>query len=152
MPSFAGALADRDVADIANYIRVSWANKASPDASTALVASVRAASQLGVAGSEAARDFDCPKVGASTVPGALIGAGDVDLMAGPGDAGNRIDELVFQLRKQQPGISAAALTNSMIAAICPSVANAPALTTAQKRARLLQLGGTIQDAIAMTPP
>ena len=152
MPSFAGALADRDIADITNYIRVSWANKASPDASPALVAGIRAASQLGVAGSEAARDFDCPKVGASTVPGALIGPGDVGLMAGAGDAGNRIGELVFQLRKQQPGISVAALTNSMIAAICPSVANAPGLTTAQKRARLLQLSGTIQDAIAMTPP
>jgi mono/diheme cytochrome c family protein len=148
MPSFAGALGDRDIADIANYIRVSWANKAVPDASAAMVASVRATSQLGVAGSEAARDFDCPKVGASNVPGALIGAGDADLFAGAGDASNRINEILFQLRQQQPGITQAALTNSMIAALCPAVANAQGLSNAQKRARLAQLMGIVQDDIS----
>ena len=83
MPSFAGALSDQGIADIANYIRVSWANKASPDTSPQLVAGVRAASPVGIAGSEAARDFDCPKVGTGTVPGALIGPADVDSCPAP---------------------------------------------------------------------
>lgn len=152
MPGFAGALDDQGIADIANYIRVSWANKASPDASPQLVASTRAASPVGIAGSEAARDFDCPKVGSSVVPGALIGPADADFMAGPGDASNRMHELLFQLRKQQPGIGYATLINSMNAALCPAVANAPGLSNQQKRARLMQLNATLRDDIAANGP
>jgi mono/diheme cytochrome c family protein len=41
MPSFAGALSDGEIAAIANYVRTSWGNRASANATPALVARLR---------------------------------------------------------------------------------------------------------------
>jgi cytochrome c2 len=41
MPSFADQLSNQDIADIANYIRVTWGNRSEPDATPAMVASWR---------------------------------------------------------------------------------------------------------------
>ena len=43
MPSFKDQLTDRQVADIANYIRTSWGNAAQPNVTPAMVANMRAA-------------------------------------------------------------------------------------------------------------
>jgi mono/diheme cytochrome c family protein len=147
MPSFAGAMSDSDIADVANYVRISWGNKARPDASPQLVAAVRALSPVGIAGSEAARDFDCPKVGGAAVSGALIDAADAQLFAGLNDAGDRIHEVLFQLRQQDPTASSGSLINSMIAAVCPAVANAAGLSNQQKRSRMTQLSRIVMDDI-----
>ena len=50
MPSFAGALTNSGIADISNYVRVSWGNKASPDTSRQLVAGIRALSPSALPG------------------------------------------------------------------------------------------------------
>ncbi len=42
MPSFATQLTDQQVAEIANYIRSSWGNKAPPNATSAMVGKMRA--------------------------------------------------------------------------------------------------------------
>jgi mono/diheme cytochrome c family protein len=42
MPAFATQLTDQQVADIANYLRTSWGNKAPPNATSAMVAKLRA--------------------------------------------------------------------------------------------------------------
>nr|WP_294501387.1 cytochrome c [uncultured Rhodopila sp.] len=147
MPGFAGALTDLDIADIANYVRVSWGNKAAPDASMQLVAGIRALSPVGIAGSEAARAFDCPKVGGAAVPGALIGSADAQLFAGSDDATNRIQEILSQLRQQQPKPADGSLVNSMIAAMCPAVANSSGLSNQEKRARLMQLSRIVLEDI-----
>jgi mono/diheme cytochrome c family protein len=152
MPSFAGALTDQGIADIANYIRVSWANKATPDSTPQMVEAIRNESPVGAAGTEAARDFDCPKVGASQVPGAVISPADANLMAGTGDARNRIDGILYQLRKQNPAVTDASLTNSMMAAVCPAVADNSGLTNQQKRARLMQLYGVVREEISAITP
>jgi len=49
MPSFAGALTDQDIADIANYVRTSLGNQAVPDATAHLVASWRSQVAIPVA-------------------------------------------------------------------------------------------------------
>jgi mono/diheme cytochrome c family protein len=41
MPSFAKQLSNKDIADIANYVRITWGNKAEPDATPQMVASWR---------------------------------------------------------------------------------------------------------------
>lgn len=43
MPAFAGQLDDQQIADIANYVRTSWGNTASPNSTAAMVAKLRAA-------------------------------------------------------------------------------------------------------------
>ncbi|MFI5387471.1 MAG: c-type cytochrome [Fimbriimonadales bacterium] len=47
MPSFARALSDQDVADIANYVRSDWGNHAPTNATPALVASLRGKAAIG---------------------------------------------------------------------------------------------------------
>jgi mono/diheme cytochrome c family protein len=42
MPAFATQLTDQQVADIANYVRTSWGNKAPPNATATMVARMRA--------------------------------------------------------------------------------------------------------------
>jgi mono/diheme cytochrome c family protein len=41
MPSFAGRMSDQQIAALANYVRTSWGNTASPDATGAMVAALR---------------------------------------------------------------------------------------------------------------
>jgi mono/diheme cytochrome c family protein len=42
MPAFNTQLTDQQVAEIANYVRTSWGNKAAPNATSAMVAKMRA--------------------------------------------------------------------------------------------------------------
>jgi mono/diheme cytochrome c family protein len=41
MPSFAAAMSDQEIAALANYVRASWGNAAAPDATGAMVATLR---------------------------------------------------------------------------------------------------------------
>jgi mono/diheme cytochrome c family protein len=150
MPGFAGALSDRQVADIANYVRVSWGNRGVADVTPSMVASLRSAAGVGAAGSEAARAFDCPAIGAAPVPNTIATPVDVQALAAGGDYDmeNKISSLIAQIRAQQPGISNAALSNIMIASFCPVVANESSLNQAQKRARLMNFNMTLQDQLA----
>lgn len=152
MPSFAGALGDQNVADVANYIRASWANKAPTDATPALVASLRGQSRLPTAGTDAARGFDCPAVGGPLVPEAVATGAQSSLMAVANDADmdNRVRMLILLARGNQ--MTDAQTANMLIAAYCPAVANMAGLNYDQKRARLLAFAGRVQDALAATAP
>jgi hypothetical protein len=77
----------------------------------------------------------------------LIGPADAQLFAGFDDAGNRIHEVLFQLRQQDPKASTGSLVNSMIAGVCPAVANAAGLSNQQKRARMMQLSRIVLDDV-----
>ena len=46
MPSFAKELSNQDISDIANYVRITWGNRAEPDVTPALVASWRSQVKL----------------------------------------------------------------------------------------------------------
>ncbi len=46
MPSFADQLSNQDIADIANYVRITWGNKAEPDTTPDMVASWRSQVKL----------------------------------------------------------------------------------------------------------
>ena len=152
MPSFAGALSDQNVADIANYIRSSWANKAPTDATPALVASLRSQSKLPVAGTEAARTFDCAAVGGPLIPEAMATNAQASLMAVANDADmdNRVRMLITQARGNQ--MTDAQIANMMIAAYCPAVANMAGLNYDQKRQRMLAFAGRLQDSLAANAP
>jgi len=150
MPGFAGALSNQNVADIANYVRVGFGNHGVPDVTPTLVGDLRSLASVGSAGTEAARAFDCPAVGSAPVPGVLASPSDVrDLAAGgDDDMENKIGNLIDEIRQQQPGISDGALSNIMIASFCPVVANDPALTNSQRRARLMNFNMDLQDRLA----
>src|SRR5262249_46927666 len=153
MPSFAGALGDQDVADVVNYARVTWGNQAPTNATPALVASLRTPGAAGGAGSEAARAFDCPEVGSSLIPNVLASPTEAAFLVGANDTdmGNKIDELIYRIQSNQPGISTTMLFDSLDAAFCAVVANQPGLTNAQKRTLLARFNNQLQQRItAMT--
>jgi mono/diheme cytochrome c family protein len=154
MPSFAGALSDQDIADVANYVRTSWGDRAPANVTPAMVASVRSVSNVGAAGTEAARDFDCPRVGSGPVPGALATPGAADFLASDDDAflSQRIQQLLNMTLRQQPGMSAGQLVNMMNAAMCPAVAAMGNLSTAQKRTKLLHLDALVRQQYAASVP
>jgi hypothetical protein len=64
------------------------------------------------------------------------------------DLSNKIDELIADIRKSQPGVGDASLTDSMNAAYCPIIAAQTGLSYAQKRARLATFNSELQDRIA----
>jgi mono/diheme cytochrome c family protein len=121
MPSFGGSLGDRDVADLVNYLRTSWGNKAAPNATPALAASWRSALALPVYASESARRFDCPQVGQG-------GSADMDpslIAALGGELAQRsvaYATLVDKYKAQNSSASMADIVNNLVAAYCPVVA------------------------------
>jgi mono/diheme cytochrome c family protein len=46
MPSFAGDMSDEQIATLANYVRTNWGNRAVPNATSAMVATLRAGKQI----------------------------------------------------------------------------------------------------------
>jgi mono/diheme cytochrome c family protein len=142
MPSFAGALNNGEMADIANYARTSWGNNASANATPAVVAGLRALATpdvTGAAGTNAARGFDCPKVGASMIAGTMATPDEANLLAAgtDGDMLNRVTSVIQQLQTNNPDASVTDISNAMYAAYCPTVANMPSLSREQKRAQMV---------------
>jgi len=154
MPGFAGALGDQQIADLVNYIRTGWGNAAVADTAPALVASLRAGNAVGAAGTQAARAFGCPAVGSSVVAHAVLTPEDANFIAdSPASQMNqRVDQLIGELRKQQPGISNADLANDLNAAYCPYVANDAALNDAERRARLDRFTAHVFQRLAAAAP
>jgi mono/diheme cytochrome c family protein len=152
MPSFAGALNDAQIAAVTNYLRVAWHDKAPANATPAMVATLRASTNVGAAGTEAARSFDCPAVGSSVISDALATPGQANFLATDDGAflNTRIIEMVTSLRQQQPQASDATLANTMNAAFCPAVANMSNLPAEAKRTLLLRLSALVQTQISAT--
>jgi mono/diheme cytochrome c family protein len=123
MPSFAGRLSDREVADLTNYVRTSWGNQADPNASPKMVAAWRATVKVPAYGTEAATAFGCPWVGGA--PGAA--GPDVQALAGLSTmlkGGNRnVAELVKLYQSAVPAADPSEVVNALIAAYCPVVAS-----------------------------
>jgi mono/diheme cytochrome c family protein len=122
MPSFAGRLSDGEVADLTNYVRTSWGNKAAPNASPAMVSAWRATVKVPAYGTEAAAAFNCPWVGGApgtAGPNTQAVAGLSAMLKG----GNRnVAELVKLYQNTVPDADPAEVVNALIAAYCPVVA------------------------------
>jgi hypothetical protein len=69
------------------------------------------------------------------------------LGAGP-DLANEIGELINQMQLKEPAVSNADLTNGLIAAYCPLVAQAPGLTAAQRWSQMHRFVQVLQQQIA----
>ena len=157
MPSFAGALSNSEMADIANYARTSWGNAGSANATPALVASLRAIAGpavTGSAGTNAARAQNCPKVGPSLIGGTMATADEADLLASAtdGDLMNRMTSVIQQLRTDNPDAGVTGIVNAMVAAYCPAVANNPQLSAGQKADHMAQFNLRVGRILANTTP
>lgn len=121
MPSFAGSLGDQGVADLANYVRTSFGNDASPNATPNMVAAWRSTLSLPVYAGASARTFDCPQVGQGASPGF-----SPSVIAGLGRelAARSVSyaQLVADYQARNPNAGVAATVNNLIAAYCPVIA------------------------------
>lgn len=124
-------------------------------ATPALVASIRNAATVSPAGTEAARAL-CPAGNAFT--GAVgptgLPAGAAALMQGSDsyDLLNRTDLVLRTLRRDNPTASGADLTDALIGAYCPAVANDPGLSASDKQQRLSLFRSNVLAGIAALPP
>ncbi len=154
MPSFAGRLSDQQVSDLANYVRTSWGNKASPNATPAMVAAWRATANVPDYGTQSASAFSCPKVGGApgnTGPDASVVASLTQMMQGGSRA---IDKLADAYKATASDTSPGAVVDALTAAYCPVVA-ATQLPDWQKYGELrrwtLQVAAAISPAVAAIP-
>jgi hypothetical protein len=99
--------------------------------------------------------LDCPEVGAGTVSN-LLSDVQVKLVTSGNsvDVANEIYDLINKLQIEKPNISYAELTDALVAAYCPVVANMANLTASEKWRRMRQFDTILQRQLAanMMPP
>src|SRR5271166_3075783 len=96
-----------------------------------------------------ATGLECPEIGQG-VPEVTSDPARAKLLlggAGP-DLANEIGELINQVQLKEPAISNADLTNGLIAAYCPLVAQAPGLTSAQRWSQMHRFDQAVQRQLA----
>jgi hypothetical protein len=128
MPSFAGRLSDSQIADLANYLRTSWGNKAAANATASMVAAWRAVANIPDYGTQAAEAFKCAQVGGDPgAPGPNPQAvADLAAMIQAGD--RRIAGLTAAYQREAPNAGPTEVVDALMAAYCPVVAAGTAPT------------------------
>ncbi len=148
MPSFAGRLSDRQIAELADYVRTSWGNRGAANATDKMVAAWRSAAAVPDYGTQAAAAFGCPRLGGA--PGASgPDAGAVAQLTAMLQGGDdRIQDLTDLYQRAAPGASPGLVVDALITAYCPVVA-ARGIPTWQKIAELHRFG---LEAAAIVSP
>jgi hypothetical protein len=97
-----------------------------------------------------AAGLECPEIGQVGVPELTSDPARAKLLLdGTGaDLGNEISALINQVQLKEPSISNANLTNGLIAAYCPLVAQAAGLDSAQRRSRMHRFIQVLQQQLA----
>ena len=99
--------------------------------------------------------LDCPEMGPGAVPN-LLSDVQVKLVTSGNsvEVANEINDLVNKLQIEKPNISYAELTDVLVAAYCPAVANMANLTASEKWRRMRQFDTILQQQLAanMMPP
>jgi mono/diheme cytochrome c family protein len=150
MPSFAGRLSDSQIADVVNYVRSSWGNRAAPNTTPQMVASWRSIARVPEYGTQAASGFQCPEVGGA--PGTRgpnpQAVSDVAATIQTGDL--QTADLIAAYKKVVPNADPQQLVDGLVAAYCPLVA-ASAAPTYQKFAELRRFAAEA-EAHLLAPP
>jgi hypothetical protein len=154
MPAFGGALDDREVADLVNYVRTAWNNTADASTTPAEVGAIRAAAPMGLGGTVDARRLGCGKVGDGTVPDTIATEDEAAIAswAENGNAQNAILALAQRAKHDNPDATPADLVRTIVAAYCPVVANLSRLTDAEKRRQLADFAVQAGRQVAQIDP
>jgi PDZ domain len=99
--------------------------------------------------------LDCPEMGPGAAPN-LLSDLQVKLVTSSDsvDVANEINDLINRLQIEKPNISYAELTDALIAAYCPAVANMANLTVSERWRRMRKFDTILQQQLAanMMPP
>jgi len=149
MPSFAGKLDDRQVADVVNYVRSSWGNYAPANATPDKVSSIRESLKVAKAdGTTSGEAFTCPDTGSG---GDLsISPATVNLMryATPDELGNRVGIIVNQVKRNNSGIGEAQLVDDVAAAYCPLLKANKELSDQERQQRMASFVAKLQSQLS----
>ncbi len=92
--------------------------------------------------------LECPETGKGAVSVALPpDQARLLSVGGSIDLGNEIEELIVRLKNERPGLSYGDLTDALIAAYCPIVANAPSLSAREKLARIAKFDALVRQRL-----
>jgi hypothetical protein len=156
MPACAAGLSDTEIAALTNYVRTSWGNKAPANATPADVMAARAVAAVVPMADAMSDQFGCPHVSSTGGNSALTdpGGGLLEMMTGatPETLPNRTRALVTALRASNSSISNADLSNYLVAAYCPVIANQSGLSKAEKEAALENFIAGAQPIITASAP
>jgi mono/diheme cytochrome c family protein len=140
MPAFATAMSDQQIAGVTNYVRTAFGNHATPDATPNDVMRLRAVAIVPAMADMQSDRFGCPHAtaagGATDVTDPGQGMLNIYDGATPETLPNRTRSLITAIRAANSSISPADLTNELVAAYCPVIANTPGLSTTAKRTAL----------------
>src|SRR5271166_5800725 len=108
----------------------------------------------GLAGPAYAAGLECPEIGQAGVPDLTSDPPRAKLLLGGAgaDLANEISDLINQVQLKKPSISNTDLTNGLIAAYCPLVAQAPGLTSAQRWSQIHRFEKAVQQQLNEMPP
>lgn len=96
-----------------------------------------------------AAGLDCPEIGPGSVPNLLTDLQVKLVSSGSSvDLANEINDVINKRQIEKPNISYAELTNVIMAAYCPVVANTASLTTSEKWRRIRQFDTILQQQLA----
>jgi mono/diheme cytochrome c family protein len=158
MPAFGGSLSDPEIAGVANYVRTAWGNKGVPNATPQDVMNLRAIAVVPMYANMMADQTGCPRVSSAGTPGTIADPGNGLLMifagATPATMPNRTRELITALRSANSGISRTDITNTLVAAYCPVIAQETGLSLSAKHEALENFIANAQpliDAPVATP-
>jgi len=94
--------------------------------------------------------LECPEIGPGEVPNLLAHVKQPQFVASGNsvDLANEVYDAINRLQIERPNISYTDLTNVLIAAYCPLVANAPQLTATEKWHRMRQFDAILRQQLA----
>ena len=101
-----------------------------------------------------AAGLECPDIGPPGTASNLLTDVQAKLIASGNriDVANEIDDLIDKLQSEQPSISRSDLTDIIIAASCPAVANLVNVPSAEKWRRMRQFDMILQQQLANMMP
>ena len=101
-----------------------------------------------------AAGLECPDIGPPGTASNLLTDVQAKLIASGNriDVANEIDDLINKLQSEQPSISRSDLTDIIIAASCPAVANLVNVPSAEKWRRMRQFDMILQQQLANMIP
>jgi cytochrome c553 len=156
MPSFAASLPDNEIAAVTNYVRTSWGNTATANATPHDVMALRDIAVVPPMADMASDQFGCPQVSSAGGANSVADPGNnlLDIYDGatPETLPNRTRALISAIRASNSSISNADLTNALVAAYCPVVANQTGLSKAEMQAALESFVAGAQPLIDAPAP
>lgn len=146
MGSFAGALSDDQIADVANYVRTAWNNDALPNATPWSVSSWR---KNALSPPDESHALLCPNLDSSLM-GAALTVGSVNLRQAAGDS-RKMSQLVGAYRVSVPNASRAQVVEALSTAYCRTIAE-DHISTTRMSAELADFAQQVATALTRHTP